>query len=164
MKDQGAEIRESKSGLDFQHPAPIKISARRKAKTSSTQYITAEEVKEGESEDDVPPHRGSVFDRLSPPHASTRSSVFERLAESEDDKKERSKAQRLSLKSHPCKKKSSVLSRIGTSNQAPERQHSVFSRIKKLKQNAQENEADARNDVRSTIPSSMKRIQKVEIT
>ena len=64
LREYSVEVRQTKVRLGFEALRPIKISARRRGTTSSSQYITTEEVEENEGEDSVTQPKISVFDRL----------------------------------------------------------------------------------------------------
>ncbi|XP_074298270.1 uncharacterized protein LOC141629112 [Silene latifolia] len=65
----------TRGGLGYESPAPVKIGARRKGATASSQHITVEEVEENE-EGEEKMHPSSVFDRISPPAEKCRPSIF----------------------------------------------------------------------------------------
>ncbi|XP_074299684.1 uncharacterized protein LOC141630833 [Silene latifolia] len=67
----------TRAGLVYESPAPVKIGARRKGATVSSQHITLEEVEENEGEEKM--HPSSVFDQISPPAEKCRPSIFTRL-------------------------------------------------------------------------------------
>ncbi|XP_074299903.1 uncharacterized protein LOC141631081 [Silene latifolia] len=137
-------------GLGYESPASVKIGARRKGATAPSQNITVEEVEEKE-EGELKMHPSSVFDRISPPAEKCRPSIFTRLG-----------------RSSASTKHISVFSRLGN-------QGEIFSRLGALKRNsgegrplstsATQNEEEVRvsDDLRSAIPSRMKRMQVVDI-
>lgn len=61
----------------------MKISARRTSRSSSSQYITVEEVKEDDGEGVLTTPRSSAFDRFGTSTSATYFSVFDRLGEHE---------------------------------------------------------------------------------
>ncbi|XP_057246772.1 uncharacterized protein LOC130589519 [Beta vulgaris subsp. vulgaris] len=83
LQEYGVEVRPTKVGLGFEAPTPIKISARRRGTTSSSQYITAEEVEENEGEEGATQQKISVFDRIQSPVIKNHTSVFDRLGGNE---------------------------------------------------------------------------------
>ncbi|XP_074297818.1 uncharacterized protein LOC141628598 [Silene latifolia] len=62
----------------YESPTSVKIGARRKGATTSSQHITVEEVEENE-EGEERMHSSSVFDRISPPAEKSRPSIFIRM-------------------------------------------------------------------------------------
>ncbi|XP_074277586.1 uncharacterized protein LOC141601220 [Silene latifolia] len=139
----------TKAGLGYESPAPVKIGARIKGATTSSQHITVEEVEKNEEEEEENRHSSSVFDRISPPVGKSRPSIFTRLGRP----------------SAPIQH-TSVFARLG---------NQVFSRLGASKNNsgegrplsasATQNEEEVRvnDDLRSAIPSQMKRMQVVDI-
>ncbi|XP_074282821.1 uncharacterized protein LOC141607368 [Silene latifolia] len=78
FKQEGSFI-ETKAGLGYKSPTPVKISARRNITTTSSQHITVEEAEENEEEDIKTLKTSSVFDRISPPVQRAHPSIFDRL-------------------------------------------------------------------------------------
>ncbi|XP_074308174.1 uncharacterized protein LOC141643048 [Silene latifolia] len=165
LHQQGNTLEVGKVGIGFSPPEPIRISARRKAKQASSQYIAADLAEsEGENTEMLP--QRSVFDRLGRPTSTPRSSVFNRLGEREE-------TVRVQLNSGPQQQRqsASVFTRIGRN----EAKKSVFSRIgnskvQKRRQQKQKKSSktkvaiDLSKDIHSVIPSKMKRHHEVEIT
>ncbi|XP_074296887.1 uncharacterized protein LOC141627548 [Silene latifolia] len=63
FKQEGSFI-ETKAGLGYKFPTPVKISARRNRTTTSSQHITVEEAEENEAKDIKTLSTSSVFDRI----------------------------------------------------------------------------------------------------
>ncbi|XP_074298973.1 uncharacterized protein LOC141629964 [Silene latifolia] len=132
----------TKAGLGYESPAPVKIGARRKGATTSSQHITVEEVEENE-EGEEKTHPSSAWKssskvKISTPSLRTnkKSGIHERLG-------------------GPSK---TVFSRLGApkKNSGEGRTLSAF---------ATQNEEEVRvsDDLRSAIPSRMKHMQVVDI-
>ncbi|XP_074271002.1 uncharacterized protein LOC141594921 [Silene latifolia] len=165
LHQEGNTLDVGKVGIGFSPPEPIRISARRKAKQASSQYIAAD-LEESEGENTEMLSQRSVFDRLGRPTSTPRSSVFNRLGEREE-------TVRVQLTSDPQQQRqsASVFTRIGRN----EVKKSVFSRIgnskvqkrcrqKQKKSSKTEVAIDLSKDIHSVIPSKMKRHHEVEIT
>ncbi|XP_074314028.1 uncharacterized protein LOC141649233 [Silene latifolia] len=168
----------TRAGLGYESPAPVKIGARRKGANTSSQHITVEEVEENEEEEEKM-HSSSVFDRISPPAGKSRPSVFTKLGRPSAPIKHTSVFARLgnqdesevktSTPSLHTSKKCTIHDRLGASSKT------VFSRLGAPKNNidegrplstsAKQNEEEVRvsDDMRSAIPSRMKRMQVVDI-
>ncbi|XP_074266516.1 uncharacterized protein LOC141589791 [Silene latifolia] len=177
-KQEGSFI-ETKAGLGYKSPTPVKISARRNRTSTSSQHITVEEAEENEAEDIKRPSTSSVFDRISPPAQRDRPSVFDRLGRPSSttnrpsvlarlDKRGASKVK--SSTPPPCTSKKGALSnRLGV------RSNTVFTRLGASNNDSgktflcstsvEENdeEVSINDDLRSAIPSRMKRLQVVDI-
>ncbi|XP_074277348.1 uncharacterized protein LOC141600984 [Silene latifolia] len=134
----------TKAGLGYESPAPVKIGARRKGATTSSQHITVEEVEENEGEEKM--HPSSVFDRISPPAEKCRPSIFTRLGRPSASTK------------HISAVHQNDLDRLG----APKKNSG---KDRPLSTSATQNEEEVRvsDDLRSAIPSRMKRMQVVDI-
>ncbi|XP_074266177.1 uncharacterized protein LOC141588643 [Silene latifolia] len=78
FKQEGS-FKETKTGLGYKSPTPVKISARKNRTTTSSQHITIEEAEENEAEDIKTLSTSSVFDKISSPAQRSRPSVFDRL-------------------------------------------------------------------------------------
>ena len=158
LLEYGDGFQESKTGVGFKRPTPVKISIWRKVNTSSSQYITAEEVEENKVESDGRPEKTSVFDRLCPPATKNQASMFDRLGEHDSMRKISSSPQ--------TKRKGSVFSRVGVSSMPDDQpRRSALSRIRKRNDDARKNDdAKESDDARSVVPSRMKRTQDIDIT
>ncbi|XP_074303805.1 uncharacterized protein LOC141638300 [Silene latifolia] len=142
FKQEGSFI-ETKAGLGYNSPTPVKISARKNRTTTSSQHITIEEAEENEAEDIKTLSTSSVFDRISSPAHRSRPSVFDRLG-------------RLS----PTKNRPSVFTRLdkrGTN----EIKSSTPMPCTRKKEN--DEDVNITDDLRSAISSRMKRFQVVDI-
>ncbi|XP_074298271.1 uncharacterized protein LOC141629114 [Silene latifolia] len=164
-------------GLGYESLTPVKIGARRKGATASSHHITVEEVEENEGEQKM--HPSSVFDRISPPAEKCRPSIFTRLGRQSASTKHISVFARLgnqgeskvkvSTPSLCINKKGAIHERLGGPSKI------VFSRLGAPKKNSSkgrplstsptqsEEEVRVSDDLRSAIPSRMKRIQVVDI-
>ncbi|XP_074315122.1 uncharacterized protein LOC141651303 [Silene latifolia] len=151
-KQEGSFI-ETKAGLGYKFPTPVKISARRNRTTTSSQHITKEERA-----------RPSVFDRLGRPSPTTnRPSVFTRL-----DKRGTNEV-KSSTPPPFTRKKGALSDRLGV------RSNTVFTPLEasnndsgktllcstSVEENAEE--VSISDDLRSAITSRMKRLQVVDI-
>ncbi|XP_074301299.1 uncharacterized protein LOC141632675 [Silene latifolia] len=140
--------------------------------------ITVEEVEENE-EGEEKMHPSSVFDRISPPAEKCRPSIFTRLGRPNSSTKHISVFARLGNQGESKVKVSTPSLRINKKGAIHERlggpSKTVFSRLGTLKRNsgegrplstfATQNEEEVRvsDDLRSVIPSRMKRMQVVDI-
>ncbi|XP_074277745.1 uncharacterized protein LOC141601368 [Silene latifolia] len=165
LHQQGNKLEVGRAGIGFSHPEPIRISARRKEKQASSQYIVVE-LAESEGDNTEMLTQRSVFDRLGPPTSTPRSSVFNRLGEREENI-----CVHLASGSQQQGPNTSVFTRIG----GKEVTKSVFSRIdsskvqkrrrRKQKKSLKAKVAvDLSKEAHSVIPSRMKRHLEVEIT
>ncbi|XP_074300563.1 uncharacterized protein LOC141631841 [Silene latifolia] len=168
----------TRAGLGYESPAPVKIGARRKEATASSQHITVEKVEENE-EGEEKMHPSSVFYRISPPVEKCRPSIFTRLGRPSASTKHISVFARLGNQGESKVKVSTPSLRIYKKGAIHERlggpSKIVFSRLGALKRNSSEghplstsatqNEEEVRvsDDLRSGIPSRMKRMQVVDI-
>ncbi|XP_074301161.1 uncharacterized protein LOC141632514 [Silene latifolia] len=137
----------TRAGLGYESPAPVKIGARRKGATASSQHITVEEVEENE-EGEEKMHPSSVFDRISPPTEKCRPSIFTRLG-----------------RPSASTKHISVFSRLGNQGESKVKASTPSLRINKkgaIHERLGE-EVRVSDDLRSAIPSRMKRMQVVDI-
>ncbi|XP_074265755.1 uncharacterized protein LOC141588199 [Silene latifolia] len=167
----------TRARLGYESPAPVKIGARRKGATTSSQHITVEEVEENEREEKM--HPSSVFDRISPPAEKCRPSIFTRLGRPSASTKHISVFARLGNQGESKVKVSTPSLRINKKGAIHERlggpSKTVFSRLGAPKKNsgegrplstfATQNKEEVRvsDDLRSVIPSRMKRMQVVDI-
>ncbi|XP_074315668.1 uncharacterized protein LOC141651875 [Silene latifolia] len=169
----------TKAGLGYKFPTPVKISARRNRTTTSSQHITVEEAEENEAEGVKRPSTSSVFDRISPPAQRARPSIFDRLGRPSSTTNRPSVFTRLDKRGTnefksstppPCTRKKGALSdRLGV------RSNTVFTHLGASNNDSgktllcstsvEENdeEVNISDDLRSAIPSRMKRLQVVDI-
>ncbi|XP_074266017.1 uncharacterized protein LOC141588475 [Silene latifolia] len=165
LHQQGNKLDIGNVGIGFSPLELVKISARRKAKQASSQYIVAD-LAESENENTEKLSQMSVFDRLGQPTSTPHSSVFDRLGEREE-------AVRIQLTSCSQQQRpnASVFTRIGRSGV----KKSVFScigssKVQKRRRQKQKKSSktkvaiDLSKDIHSVIPSKMKRHHEVEIT
>ncbi|XP_074290638.1 uncharacterized protein LOC141617349 [Silene latifolia] len=168
----------TRAGLGYESHAPVKIDARRKGATASSQHITVKEVEENE-EGEEKMHPASVFDRISPPTEKCHPSIFTRLGRPNASTKHISIFARLGNQGESKVKVSTPSLRINKKGAIHERlggpSKIVFSRLGALMRNsgegrplstsATQNEEDVRvsDDLRSAISSRMKRMQVVDI-
>ncbi|XP_074298547.1 uncharacterized protein LOC141629445 [Silene latifolia] len=136
----------TRAGLGYESPAPVKIGARRKGATASSQHITVEEVEENEGEEKM--HPSSVFDRINPPPEKCRPSIFTRLGRPSASTKHISVFARLSNQGESKVKVSTPSLRIN-------KKGAIHERLGE--------EVRVSDDLRSAIPSCMKRTQVVNI-
>ncbi|XP_074313449.1 uncharacterized protein LOC141648620 [Silene latifolia] len=184
FKEEGS-FSASKVGLGYESPSPIKIGAQRKLDALSSQCITPEEMTEDESTNETTSPTLSVFDQIRPPATRVALSVFDRLGGHSLSQQEIPLRNRFSIfkrlgvqnnatcacqssTSSHLKKKGSVLKHLGVSSR------SVFDRLKDpkgIEDHKQSHQASASNkeevkvsnDLRSVVPSRMKRIEVVDI-
>ncbi|KAL2898377.1 Velvet complex subunit B [Bienertia sinuspersici] len=136
----------------------------------ASQYITTSEYEEGKGENDIRIQQAFVFDRIQPPLVSSRCSVFERLEGCGENSGSKHVFDRLGgqensiplslsrrdvFTSHGKRTKKSIFSRIGKSDK---RQWRL-----KEKQMQMKGDMELDKDVRSIIPSRMKRLTILEI-
>ncbi|XP_074284154.1 uncharacterized protein LOC141608708 [Silene latifolia] len=156
----------TRSGLGYESLAPVKIGARRKGATASSQHITVEEVEENE-EGEENMHPSSVFDRISPPAEKCRPSIFTRLGRPNASTKhisvfarlgnQRESKVKVSIPSLRINKKGAIHERLGGPSKT------VFSRLGAPKKNSgkgrplptsvTQNEEEVRN-AEELVPSS----------
>ncbi|XP_074278402.1 uncharacterized protein LOC141601993 [Silene latifolia] len=167
----------TRAGLGYKSPAPVKIGARRKGATASSQHIAVEEVEENQGEEKM--HPSSVFDRISPPAEKCRPSIFTRLGRPSVSTKHISVFTRLGNQGESKVKVSTLSLRTNKKSEIHERlggpSKTVFSRLGAPKKNSgegrplsnsttpNEEEVKVSDDLRSAIPSRMKRMQVVDI-
>ncbi|KAL2925184.1 Oligopeptidase A [Bienertia sinuspersici] len=154
---------------------PVRITARGKTK-QTTQYIAAMEVEESEGENDTPVQKNSVFDRIKPP---SKHSVFDRLETRGEGETPKQVFQRLGKRENnvpSCLSKKGIFSRLGDGSKILKsrqpKKASVFSRINKgskkewrPKKKAPQTNSDEEleKEVKSIIPSRMKRLTTWEV-
>ncbi|KMT11469.1 hypothetical protein BVRB_5g107940 [Beta vulgaris subsp. vulgaris] len=155
-----------KVGLGFTESKPVRITTRRKP-IQATQYIAVEELEESEGENTLPV-------KMKPASIQPQSSVFDRLEGREKSPSSSPILQRLAGRckdATPYSSKRSVFNRLGKDTQC---RKSFFSRIGKSKVNSKqqwrrkdvvkvEGEFKLEKEVRSTIPSRMKRFSTLEV-
>ncbi|XP_074306102.1 uncharacterized protein LOC141641334 [Silene latifolia] len=136
----------TRAGLGYESPAPVKIGSRRKGATASSQHITVEEVEENEGEEKM--QSSSVFDRISPPAKKCRPSIFTRLG-----------------RPSASTKHISVFARLGNQGESKVKVSTPSLRINKKGAIHERLDEEVRvsDDLRSAIPSRMKRMQVVDI-
>ncbi|KMT11045.1 hypothetical protein BVRB_5g111360 [Beta vulgaris subsp. vulgaris] len=173
LQKQGERVFVKKVGLGFTESKPVRITARRRP-IQATQYIAVEELEESEGENTLPIKMESVFDRIKPASIQPQCSVFDRLEGREKSPSSSSIFQRLAGRrkdATPYSSKRSVFNRLGKDTQCKK---SVFSRIGESKVNSKqqwrrkdvvkvEGEFKLEKEVRSTIPSRMKRFSTLEV-
>uniref|UniRef100_A0A803MDQ2 Integrase catalytic domain-containing protein n=1 Tax=Chenopodium quinoa TaxID=63459 RepID=A0A803MDQ2_CHEQI len=178
LQQQGERVWVKKVGLGFTEPQPVKISARRKS-VQASQYIAVEEVEERVGENTTPKQKGSVFDRIQPASSRPHHSVFDRLQGPSLDPSE-SIFSRLGGQSRGIKESKGVFKRLRVENkpinyrqqnmQVKKHRRNVFNRLgsigaiskSRCQQKRNIKKFELENDVKSTIPSRMKRLDLLE--
>ncbi|KAI5317506.1 hypothetical protein L3X38_037213 [Prunus dulcis] len=155
LKEQGYTIGSARTGLGFTPVPPVKISAIRKEKKAEAQHISVEVVEEEAEPKAI--KRASVFDRLAKP--TQRTSVFGRIKESISrpsvfKRISRHQNQR-GIQSAP---RISALERLEVPSQPSEEKKKRELESGVLVDSTEDNE------IRSLIPSRMKRLSTLDVT
>ncbi|KAM1027360.1 hypothetical protein ACFX2A_041136 [Malus domestica] len=164
LEEHGYGVNNNKAGLGFTPDAPVKISS--KAKTASAQHISVSIIQDKEEPQPAP--QASVFDRMNHPRpkvpapkligGQNRTSVFKRLNTSASRSsvfKRLSKPKKQSnTTSFPPRQ--SVMERLEEAKE-PSRRRKTTPEVEKIDRLAE------KDDVRSSIPSRMKRQAILEV-
>ncbi|KAL2926935.1 Sal-like protein 4 [Bienertia sinuspersici] len=170
------------SGYDFSNPEPmgkvVEVKAYGLNQTQQKLQKKGEsmEVEESEGENDTPVQKNSVFDRIKPP---LKHSVFDRLETRGEGETPKQVFQRLGKRENnvpSCLSKKGIFSRLGDGSKILKsrqpKKASVFSRINKgskkewrPKKKAPQTNSDEEleKEVKSIIPSRMKRLTTWEV-
>ncbi|KAL2941826.1 Sal-like protein 4 [Bienertia sinuspersici] len=175
LQKKGECINIRKVGLGFTKSKPDRITARGKTKQTA-QYIAAMEVEESEGENDTPVQKNSVFDRIKPP---LKHSIFDRLETRGEGETPKQVFQRPGKRENnvpSCLSKKGIFSMLGDGSKILKsrqpKKASVFSRINKgskkewrPKKKAPQTNSDEEleKEVKSIIPSRMKRLTTWEV-
>ncbi|CAL9001099.1 unnamed protein product [Prunus brigantina] len=155
LKEQGYIIDATRAGLGFTLVAPVKISARRKEKKAEAQHISVEAVEEEEEPKAI--KRASVFDCLAKPtqrtsvfshikESTSRPSVFKRISGHKNQRRIQSALHR------------SALERLGVLSKSSEEESQ-----RELESGVHVDLTED-NEIRSLIPSRMKRHSTLDVT